>query len=483
MKMRMWRLAGVAAPIVMMMVSAMAGVASAAPAPPAVSEPAASPELNPDSKRMERAKDFIADEQWLRAIAELQAVAADPREANRDEALFWLAQSEFETADYANAIQTLARLERQFPASRWVRLGRSLRVQIAQRLNLDPVLWAVVAPPAPPAPPAPRPATTPAAVHPAPFAPLPPPSARTPRPPAMSPHSEPPVPPSPSPAVAGVAPPAPPAPPVTPVPAGRPRAGSRPNPLIPAGYPAASGPGARPSVPPPPPGAPAALEPGAEFFLPTPYPPDTDLKIEALNGLLEGHSERVIPLLREIALDANNPDEARRAVLVLARSHRPEARTTVAEVARRGPEPVRLAAIREMGRFDGATVTAELMQVYQMSTTPRVKRQIVSSLGDRADNKSLLRIATAESDPAVRNIAIVTLGRLPDARPQLRTLYLQAPPESRMAVLSALFTSKDEDELIRIAKVEKEPLLRQRARVQLRLLATPKALKFLDENP
>ena len=36
-----------------------------------------------------------------------------------------------------------------------------------------------------------------------------------------------------------------------------------------------------------------------------------------------------------------------------------------------------------------------------------------------------------------------------------------------MAVMPALFASKDEDELIRIAKTEKEPLLRQRARMQL----------------
>ena len=230
------------------------------------------------------------------------------------------------------------------------------------------------------------------------------------------------------------------------------------------------------------PEAPAALRPGAEYFLPTPYPPDTDLRIEALNGLLEGHSERVIPLLREIALDGNNPDEARRAVLVLARSHRPAARTTVLDLARAGAEPVRLAAIREMGRFEGAGVTAELMQVYASASTPRVKRQIVSSLGERADNMSLLRIARGESDPAVRNTAIVTLGRLPNARPQLRTLYGQAPGESRMAVLSALFASKDEDELIRIAGVETEPLLRQRARLQLRMLATPKALRFLEEK-
>jgi len=461
MKMRMWRVAGAAAVILM----TMAGMASAA--------------SEPDSKRMERAKDFIADQQWVRAIAELQAVAADQREANRDEALYWLAHSEHEIGDHAAAIETIARLERQFPRSRWVRVARSLRVAIAQQLNRYDVLWAVVAPPAPPAPPAPRPATTPAAVAPAPIAAVPPSPARPPRPPAMFPHSAPPVPAA-TPAATGVvAPPEPPAPPVTPAPA-RPRAGSRLPAPVRQGFPTAWGPGV---VPPSPPDAPTPVVPGAEFFLPTPYPRDTDLTIEALHGLLEGHSERVIPLLREIAFDGNNPDEGRRAVLVLARSHRPEARTTVVEVARRGPEPVRLAAIREMGRFDGATVTADLMQVYTMSTTPRIKRQIVSSLGDRSDNVSLLQIAKAESDPAVRNIAIVTLGRLPDARPQLRTLYVQAPPESRMAVLSALFTSKDEDELIRIAKLEKEPLLRQRARLQLRMLGTAKALKFLDENP
>ena len=374
-----------------------------------------------ESRRLGLAKDYIADEQWVRAIAELQVVAADPKEANRDEALFWLAHSEHETGDHAAAIQTIARLERLFPRSRWVRPARSLRVEIAQRLNRDDVLWAVVAPPAPPAPPAPRPAT-------------PPVPAATPAPPA---------------------------------PGARPRPGAMPARMAPLA-----------------PDSPAALVPESEYFLPpTPYPPDTDLRIEALSGLLEGHGERVIPLLREIALDGNSPGEARRAILVLARSQRPEARTTVVEVARRGAEPVRLAAIREMGRFEGVGVTAQLMQVYASAPTPRVKRQIVSSLGERADNVSLLHIVKAESDPAVRNTAIVTLGRLPDARVQLRTLYGQAPQESRMAVLAALFTCKDEDELIRIAQTEKEPLLRARARLQLHMLGTPKALKFLEENP
>ena len=48
---------------------------------------------------------------------------------------------------------------------------------------------------------------------------------------------------------------------------------------------------------------------------------------------------------------------------------------------------------------------------------------------------------------------------------------------------TALFSAKDDDELIRIARSEQNPLLRQRARQQLRMLATPKAMKFLEENP
>lgn len=429
MKMRTWAMAGIVAWM------SMTGAAVGAPAP--------------DSRRLALAKDYIADEQWARAIIELQAVAADARDANRDEALFWLAHSEHQMGDHPAAIGTIARLEGLFPRSRWVRPARSLRVEIAQRLNRDDVLWAVVAPPAPPGP-LPR----------TPFA-APPVPPTVPAPAAPMPRAVPPA--APVPPAVGAYPrpafiPPPPALPAPPAPAARPR----------------------PGTPPPPP----VLMPGAEYFLPRmPGPPDTDLRIEALSGLLEGHGERVIPILREIALDANNPDEARRAILVLARSHRPEARTTVVDVAHRGAEPVRLAAIREMGRFDGAGVTAELMQVYANSPTPRIKRQIVSSLGERADNLSLLRIARGESDMAVRNTAIVTLGRLPNASVQLRTLYGQAAQDSRMAVLSALFTSKDEDELIRIARTEKEPLLRQRARMELRLLATPKALRFLEENP
>jgi hypothetical protein len=418
---------------------AMAGIVSAAPAP--------------DSRRLALAKDYIADEQWVRAIAELQVAAADAKEPNRDEAMFWLAHSEHATGDHGAALQTIARLERQFPASRWTRPARSLRVEIAQRLRRDDVLLKLGAPPPPP--PAPPPGATP--------------------PPRMRPGMAPP-PPYPSPA-----------PPALP-------SGHTPG-AVPAQPTAAPAPPAVGPMPPPPQPAtgrrvsrpPAFLRseqplpPG--FPMPTdPLVIDTDTRIMALGSLIDTHSDHVIPLLRDIVLDHKNPAEARRAIFVLAQSRRPEARRTVVEAAQRGPELVRIAAIREMGRFQGPHVNAELMQVYSIAGTPRVKRQIVSSLGGRADNTSLLRIARIETDASVRNTAIVMLGQT-GGRDQLRTLYSQAPPESRTAVLSALFNARDDDGLIRIARTERDTLLRWRAREQLSMLATPKAVKFLAENP
>jgi HEAT repeat protein len=374
----------------------------------------------PDSKRLSQAKDYIADEQWARAIEALKVAVTDPGEKNRDEALFWLAHSEHQAGDLASAVDTLARLEREFPSSRWVRPGRSLRIEIAQQLRRDDVLWWVAAP-TPPAPPVPA----------------------SPRPPRSQPSPP-------------------------PVPATAPRA-----PLPPPAAPMELPP--PPVMPPPPPSGP---------WIPAPFAPDTDLRIQALGSLIQAHPAQVIPLLKEIALDSRDPGEGRRAVFVLAQSGRPEARTTVVEVAKEAPEAVRIAAVRELGRFGSDEAGSELLQVYSLGT-PRVKREVVSSLaalGTEATTGALLKIVRTEVDPQVRNIAIVTLGRTDGVR-QLGALYDRMPPESRRAVLAALFAARDEDELIRIASTEREAALRQEARRQLRLLGTPRALQYLSQHP
>jgi len=384
-----------------------------------------------ESKRMEHAKDLIADEQWVRAIDELKATAADPKETNKDEALFWLAHSLNQTHDASGAIETIRRLEREYPASRWVKPARSLRIEIAQRLQRSDVLWYLAAPP-----PVPAVAATPPMV------------------PFLAPAPATPVPPA--------------APPV-PVPA------STTTPRPPAA------PKALPAMPPPKavPSTPAAPLPPT-VWIPEGFFPDMDQRIMALASLLRTDAPKVIPILKSIALESSDTGEGRRALLVLAQSSRPEARATVIDVAKTGPERVRLVAVRELGRIGGPTIVDDLMQVYA-TATEGVKYQVVTALAQRDAAPALMKIAQSEADRRVRDFSIVTLGEA-GGREQLTMMYAKAATDAKRPIIVGLFNAQAEDELIQIAEREKDPAVREEALSQLRLLGTPKARAYLAKH-
>lgn len=346
-----------------------------------------------ESQRLGHARDLIADEQWVPAVQELKAAADDPKEPNKDEALFWLAHCESQARDAAAAVATIQRLEREYPRSPWVKPARSLRIELAQRLRRNDVLWYTAAPPPPP-----------------------------------------------------------PAPPRVPVPAGVP-------------------------APPPPPPAPPAV------WVPEGFLPDTDLRIQALGSLMRTDALRVIPMLKDIALSGNDPGEARRALFLLAQSPRPEARATVVQVAKTGPEPVRLAAVREMGRLGGPAISNDLLQVYS-TADERLKYQVVAALGQRDAALALMHIAESETDRRLRDVAIATLGEA-GGRQQLTTLYARygtGSREMKRPIILGLFNAQADEELIRIAERERDPRAKEEILAKLRLLGTPKARAYLEAS-
>jgi hypothetical protein len=417
-------------------VAGLAALTFAAPARADV-EPLQSP-------RLERAKDLIADEQWERAIEQLKAAAGDAKERNKDEALFWLAHSQHQARDLAAAVQTISRLEKQHPGSPWVKPARSLRIEIAQKLRRNDVLWWTAVPPQPPV------ATTPAAPV-VPAAPPPPPAGR-----------RAPTPPTPA---ETAAPAMPPVPMTTPAPP--PREATRP----PRSPRAMAAPTAPPAVPAPMP---------STVWIPEGWEPDTNQRIQALGSLMLTDAARVIPILREIALESPDATEASRAVFILAQSGRPEARSTVLEVAKRGSELVQIAAVRELGRFGGPKAAEELLQVYLIGN-PRVKHQVVNSLGERSATVALMRIAETEQDRRLKETAIVRLGQA-GAHAQLARLYDRAHIEVKRAIIVGLFNARGDDELIRIAEQERDATLRGEVLTRLRLLGTQKARVYLEKQ-
>jgi hypothetical protein len=346
----------------------------------------------PESKRLGRAKDYIADEQWPRAIDELRAAMADPKEARKDEALYWLAHSLNQSGDQASSVETIGRLERDFPSSIWVKPARSLRIEIAVRLNRSDVLWWTALPPS-----APR---APVAVKP-------------------------------------------------------PAAG-------------------RPLKAPAPPKAPPIW-----YTDKYDYDPDADLRIQALGGLMKTDAEKVVPILGQIAFESENPGPAMRAVFMLSQSSLPIARATVIRVAMTGSEPVRVAAVRDLGRFGGPEVSKELLSLYTTANEP-VKLQIVKSLGELADTPGLLHIVESEKDGTLRFSAITGLGQAGGIAPLAR-MYKSSSLRGKRPIIVGLFTARADVELIRICESEPDPELRNEALERLRLLGTPKAKEYLQK--
>ena len=406
----------------------------------------------PESQRMERAKDLIADEQWARAVDELKAAAADPKEANKDEALFWLAHSQNQSRDFVGAVETIRRLERDVSGEPLGEAGavaanRDRAAAAAQRRALDAHLPAG---PAGGAGAAGRDRAKPrrqcrrrlrstrrrrrgARSRPG--------CRRPPEGPGLAPTAVPP----------------------TPVPPPPSRAPGRMR--------APMAPGAQPPPPPPPP--PLAM------WVPEGYMPDTDLRIQALGSLIRTDGAKVIPMLKEIALKADRPNQSRRALFVLVQSGRPEARSTVVDVAKTGPETVRIAAVRELGRFGGSGVSNDLLQVYPTGTV-RVKYQVVTSLGSRDDAVALLKIAQSETDRELRDMAIVTLGQAGGGE-QLFVFYNRAPSDAKRPIIKGLFYAQADEYLIRIAERERDQPMRREVLTRLRQLGTPKAMEYVEK--
>lgn len=384
-----------------------------------VAAPGAAALVLPESERLSRAKDLIADEQWRRAIVELRAATADPKEPAKDEAAFWLAHSLYQAGDAAASLETIAALERDFPRSRWLHPARSLKLEIAHRLNRSELLWRVAAPPVPPAPPAaPTPATT-ATPAPAPPPPAPPP-------------------------------PAPPAPRVAPVPTVQPVAPRR---------------RTREWVRAPHAGEDTAAIAEEALILAS----ETDLRIQALGSLMRVEPARAVPILKEVALNAGDGEQARRAIFVLMQSNRRDAQAAIGEIARTGPESVTVAAVRELGLVRTPYSSRLLRDLYG-SGSERVKTHVIHALGQAGESQRLLQIARAEASRPLRETAIVALGRA-GARTELDRLYRTFRDRAtKETVITALFTAAGEDELRRIAREERDGWLKQIAAARLELL-------------
>lgn len=234
------------------------------------------------------------------------------------------------------------------------------------------------------------------------------------------------------------------------------------------------------------------------------------VKDRALFVLAQMDNEKAAALLAGIAQGQSNPDLQVRAVKYLGihgternraflanayRNGNPDVKKAVLkalmisgdkgrllEVARGEKDPeLRADAVRQLGVMGAAK---ELSDLYKTETTREVKKAILRSMfvGGSVDN--LGELAKNERDPELRAIAVKNLGLTGHDKTGalLLSIYQSDPsPRIRDAVIDALFIQSNGRVLVQLARQEKDPALKREIVRKLSLMNTPESLNYMEE--
>jgi tetratricopeptide (TPR) repeat protein len=199
--------------------------------------------------------------------------------------------------------------------------------------------------------------------------------------------------------------------------------------------------------------------------------PDEDLKLMALNSLMQTDPEKALPVLEKVLNGTGSPRLKERALFVLSQSSSDQARQVVANIAKGNANPdLQRKAIRNLAISGSAANRKVMVEVYQSSTSVEVKREVLRGYMISGDKATLAQLAKSEKTPELRTEAIRQLGIMGDMA-TLREMYASETDAGvKQTIIQSLFVGGGADMLTEIAKTEKDPKLQQAAIRQMGLM-------------
>lgn len=210
---------------------------------------------------------------------------------------------------------------------------------------------------------------------------------------------------------------------------------------------------------------------------------DEDMKILALNKLMQSEPERALPQLESLLRSSQSPKVKRQALTVIAMSGSPRARQDLEQFARHGNPYLQVAAIRYLSSLQSGPITGPLLsEVYSASSDRGVKLAVLAALLSAKDKDRLLQIANAEKNAELRGQATLDLAAAggqaewwqvyqsattsegkqavlaaAGGQPALWQIYQsETTSEGKQAVLKAMHENGDLDKLIEVARSDKD---------------------------
>src|SRR5258708_3861597 len=209
---------------------------------------------------------------------------------------------------------------------------------------------------------------------------------------------------------------------------------------------------------------------------------DEELKMLALQGIMNGDPQKGISILENILNGSGTPKLKSRALFMAAQSGKPESREILGKIARGQSNPeLQRKAVEYLGLFGGAQARQTLADVYASSGDASVKHAILRSYMIGGDHERLFAAAKSEKDESLRREAIRQLG-LVHGTSELEQLYqTESSPDVRREILQAFFLAGDSGRLVQAAQGEKDAELRRAAIRNLGLINSDDSGKALQE--
>jgi HEAT repeat protein len=210
----------------------------------------------------------------------------------------------------------------------------------------------------------------------------------------------------------------------------------------------------------------APVSPGAES--------DEDLKVIAINSLMQSDPDKAFPILQKLVRNSNSPNIQEKALFVLTQSSSPDAHKLLSDIARGSSNPdLQLKAIRYLGMMGNDDGRKQLESIYKSSSDDRVKHAILQGFMVSGSRDLLLNVAKTEKNPDLRRDAIRQLA-ITGGQDELWQLYQsESSLENKEEILKSMFLTGNSSRLVEIARGEKNPSLR---------IAAIKSLGLMGEN-
>jgi len=193
---------------------------------------------------------------------------------------------------------------------------------------------------------------------------------------------------------------------------------------------------------------------------------DQELKLLALNSLMQQDESRALPIIQQILASDNSEKLKDQALFVLAQDSSPQAQEVLLGIAHGQKNPaLQKKAIQMIAVSGGKRSVAMLGDIYRQSNDEQVKKAILQAYLITGSPDPLVEAASHESDAELTKSAVRSLGAM-GATSQLLDLYRKTSSETtKSEIINSLVAAgkKGADALSTIAASEPNPELRRKA--------------------